>query len=228
MGPGIHASCDHSRVHAFAARAQSRELRHLRVSNTSNTISVAGSRAASKTLEFPIQTGWPDSRPAIRWRRVMTVSDFEAREQQLLDHRAPLWVERWRGSTGAITAVRFDSRIGLILFGGKLEDACAEWLKPWLTKAMDGQQQLHFIDQGDLEVPNTKVRDLYITKLKQRRADLARAHVFMGSNVLVRMITMAANVVFAGLGEFHNDRASFDRALAAALGESVELQQRKT
>jgi hypothetical protein len=41
----------------------------------------------------------------------------------------------------------------------------------------------------------------------------------MGNNVFVRMITMAANVVFSGLGQFHNDRDSLDRALAAALDE---------
>jgi hypothetical protein len=118
--------------------------------------------------------------------------------------------------------IRFDERTSLVLFWGKLEDACAEWLEPQLARAMDGQQQLHFIDQGDLDMPNTKVRDVYIATLKQRRADLLRAHVFMGGNVFVRMITMAANVLFSGLGEFHNDRASLDRALAVALGESVQ------
>jgi hypothetical protein len=41
-----------------------------------------------------------------------------------------------------------------------------------------------------------------ITLLEQRRADLDRAHVFMGKNVSVRMITMAANVVFSGSGNF--------------------------
>ncbi len=149
----------------------------------------------------------------------MNSSDFEAREQQLLDRRTPLWVERWRSESGAITAMRFDARTSLILFGGKLEDACAEWLEPWLTNALAGQQQLHFIDQGNLELPNTKVRDLYISALRQRRADLARVHCFMGSNVFVRMITMAANVLFVGLGEFHNDRVALVRALAVALGE---------
>ncbi len=147
------------------------------------------------------------------------MNEFEAREQQLLDHRTPLWVERWRGEAGAITAIRFDERTSLILFGGKLEDASADWLSSRLAKALEGEQQVHFIDQGNLEVPNTKVRDLYIATLKQRRADLARAHVFMGNNVFVRMITMAANVLFSGLGEFHNDRASLDRALTAALAE---------
>ena len=149
----------------------------------------------------------------------MNRSDFDVREEQLFSGRTPLWIERWRGEAGAITAVRFDARTSLILFGGKLEDVCAAWLEPWLVKAMEGQEQLHFIDQGNLEVPNTKVRDLYISMLKKRRADLSRAHVFMGSNVFVRMITMAANVLFSGLGEFHNDRDSMDRALAAALGE---------
>jgi hypothetical protein len=149
----------------------------------------------------------------------MNSSDFETREQQLLDGRTPLWVERWRGESGAITAVRFDARTTLILFGGKLEDASAEWFEQRLANALHGKQQLHFIDQGSIEVPNTKVRDIYISMLKQRRADLDRAHVFMGSNVFVRMITMAANVLFTGLGEFHNDRDSLDRALAGALGE---------
>jgi hypothetical protein len=106
-----------------------------------------------------------------------------------------------------------------VLFWGKLEDSCAQWLEPQLARALDGQQQLHFIDQRDLDVPNTQVRDVYIAMLKQKRPVLARVHVLMGSNVFVRMITMAANVVFSGLGDFHNDRASLDRALAAALGE---------
>jgi hypothetical protein len=149
----------------------------------------------------------------------MSGGEFELREAQLLAGRAPLWVERWRAESGGLTVVRFDERTSLVLFWGKLEDSSAEWLEPQLARAMTGQQQQHFIDQGDLEVPNTKVRDLYIAALKQRRADLVRAHVFMGSNVFVRMITMAANVVFSGLGEFHNDRDSLDRALASALGE---------
>jgi hypothetical protein len=151
----------------------------------------------------------------------MISSEFESRERQLLDGRTPLWVERWRGESGAITVMRFDERTTLILFGGKLTDDCAEWLAPRLTKAMEGQQQLHFIDQRHLDGPNTKVRDLYISTLKQRRAALARAHVLMGSNVFVRMITMAANVLFSGLGEFHADHAGFDRSLAAALAEQT-------
>jgi hypothetical protein len=149
----------------------------------------------------------------------MHSSDFDARERQLLGDRTPLWIERLRSESGAITAVRFDERTTLILFGGKLDDASAEWLEPRLANALSGTLQRHFIDQGALEVPNTKVRDVYIALLKQRRADLDRAHVFMGSNVFVRMITMAANVVFSGLGQFHNDRDSLDRALAVALDE---------
>lgn len=149
----------------------------------------------------------------------MNSSDFDAREQQVLGTRTLLWVERWRGETGAITVVRFDERTTMILFGGKLEDACAEWFEPRLANALRGTQQQHFIDQGNLDVPNTKVRDIYIALLKQRRADLDRAHVFMGGNVFVRMITMAANVLLSGLGEIHSDRDSLDRALAVALGE---------
>ena len=149
----------------------------------------------------------------------MHANDFDAREEQLLGGRTPLWVERWRGESGAITVVRFDARTSLILFGGKLEDRCAEWLELHLPKLLDGEQQLHFIDQGSLEMPNTKVRDLYISTLKRRRADLLRGHVFMGSNVFVRMITMAANVLLSGLGEIHSDRDSLDRALVVALGE---------
>jgi hypothetical protein len=152
----------------------------------------------------------------------MNTADLEAREAQLLAGRAPRWVERWRGESSALTVVRFDERTSLVLFWGKLEDASAEWLEPQLARAVDGQQQLHFIDQGDLDAPNTKVRDVYFAMLRQKRPELSRAHVFMGSNVFVRMITMAANMVFAGLGEFHNDRASLDRALAAALGERTE------
>lgn len=150
--------------------------------------------------------------------------EFEARERQVLDLRTPLWVDRWRGEAGGITAVRFDERTSLILFGGKLEDTSADWLESRLAKALEGEQLLHFIDQGNLEVPNTKVRDLYIATLEQRRADLARAHVFMGNNVFVRMITMAANVLFSGLGEFHGDRAGLDRALTAALADEAQAE----
>jgi hypothetical protein len=149
----------------------------------------------------------------------MNSSDFDARERELLGDRTPLWIERWRSESSAITAVRFDERTTLVVLGGKLDDACAEWLEPRLEKTLSGTLQRHFIDQGAIEVPSTKVRDVYITLLKQRRADLDRAHVFMGNNVFVRMITMAANVVFSGLGQFHNDRDSLDRALAAALDE---------
>jgi hypothetical protein len=149
----------------------------------------------------------------------MTSSDYEAREEQLLRDRTPLWVERWRGETSTGMFVCYDARTSLIVLDGKLEDACADWLEPLMTKALSGTQLLHFIDQGNLDSPNTKVRDLYITMLRRRRADLIKVHVFMGSNVFVRMITMAVNVLFVGLGEFHNDRAALDRALAVALGE---------
>jgi hypothetical protein len=152
----------------------------------------------------------------------MNWGDFEARERKLLGDRTTLWVERWRSESGGITAVRFDERVTLILLGGKLDDVCAEWLEPRLVKALHGNQQEHFIDQGELDAPNTKVRDVYIAQLKQRRADMSCAHVFMGSNVFVRMITMAANVVFAGLGRFHNDRDSIDRALAGALDKQAD------
>jgi hypothetical protein len=90
----------------------------------------------------------------------MNSSDFDARERELLGDRTPLWIERWRSESSAITAVRFDERTTLVVLGGKLDDACAEWLEPRLEKTLSGTLQRHFIDQGAIEVPSTKVRDV--------------------------------------------------------------------
>ena len=84
----------------------------------------------------------------------MNLGDFEQREQQLLSTHEPQWVERWREPTGALTAVRFDPTVTLALFGGVLTDDAADWLEPKLERMLAGQQQLHFIDQGELETPN--------------------------------------------------------------------------
>jgi hypothetical protein len=156
----------------------------------------------------------------------LNVEEFEAREQQLLGWastpmaghaRAPQWVERWREPTGALTLARFDDRVSLSLFGGVLSDPSAAWLEPHLQRMLAGTQQLHFIDQGQLDTPNTNIRNLYMQVLRERRADLGPAHVYIGGNAILRMVTSAANVVLGGLGQFHPDRASFDRALANAL-----------
>jgi hypothetical protein len=147
----------------------------------------------------------------------MSLADFDARESQLLHDRAPLWTERWREKHGAATAARFDSRVTLIVFGGMLSNDGADWIEPVLPRLLEGTGQLHFIDQGSLDAPNSKVRQVYMSALVQRRADLARVHMVMGGNAVVRMIASAANVVLGGLGEFHGDRTSFDRALAEQL-----------
>lgn len=149
----------------------------------------------------------------------MNLEDFEAREQQLSSGRKPQWIERWREPGGALTCVRFDARVTLSLFGGVLTDDAAEWLTPLLERMLAGTQQLHFIDQGDLETPNGKVRNLYMDMLRRRRADLGPAHVYIGGNAILRMVTSAANVVLGGIGQVHADRASLDRALANALRE---------
>jgi hypothetical protein len=158
----------------------------------------------------------------------MSLDDFDAREPQLLRDRKPLWTERWREKHGAVTAVRFSPRVTLIVFGGMLSNEGAEWIEPLLPRLFEGREQLHFIDQGSLDAPNSKVRQVYMGALVQRRADLARIHMYMSGNAVLRMIASAANVVLGGLGEFHGDRASFDRALAEQLTaphESVTASQ---
>lgn len=149
----------------------------------------------------------------------MDVEQFETRERELLAGRTPQWVERWREATGALTVVRFDERVSMSLFGGVITDACADWLEPHLTRQLAGTSQLHFIDQGQLDSPNGKVRNLYIATLRERRADLGPAHVFIGSNAILRMVSSTANVVLGGLGQFHPDRPSFDAALTELLSK---------
>lgn len=107
----------------------------------------------------------------------MNITEFDDREQQLVRDRAMLWIERWREPTGAMTAARFDARVSLVAFGGVLSDAGADWLEPLLPRLLDAGEQLHFIDQGLLTTPNTKIRNIYMSTLVKRRADLARARV---------------------------------------------------
>ena len=45
-------------------------------------------------------------------------------------------------------------------------DAAADWLDEHLRRALEGAELTHFVDQGLLDRPNAKVRNVYIGALK--------------------------------------------------------------
>ena len=143
--------------------------------------------------------------------------ELDARTAQFQHDTEIRWVERWRDEDGGLTLIRFNARTTLVMFGGSPHDDCAPWLAEQLPRLLEGEQQLHFIDQHLLDRPSTAVRNLYMSALKQHRASLEIVHIFVGDKPLLKMITSAANMVFGGLGHVHDELEDFDQALRGSL-----------
>ena len=148
--------------------------------------------------------------------RLTMTETLDDRESTIFAAFEPTWIERWREPTGSLTVARLGGRNSLVLFAGVPTDAAADWLDEHLRRALEGAELTHFVDQGLLDRPNAKVRNVYIGALKDVRAELLRAHVYVGDKPLLKMITSAANMVLGGIGVIHDDVESFDAALHEA------------